>query len=58
VPANGFKRRKPDGFGFARLQDGKIRRGDVNRIRQVIQAHLPFRQHDVKVDNDRHRKFL
>ena len=52
--ADGLEGREPHRLGFARIEDGQIRQGHANRLRQVREGHLAIQEHPVKVDFDTH----
>ena len=52
--ADGFHRGNPDGLRLAALEDGQVRGGDAHFFRQLAGGHLPPREHDVDIDDDRH----
>src|SRR5690606_7782100 len=47
-------RAEPNGPRPAGLQHRKILRGDADTLRELVEAHLAPREHDVDVDDDRH----
>jgi hypothetical protein len=54
--ADRLKGLKPDTFDFARFQKRDVLLGDADALRQVLRAHLAFRQHHIKINDDRHAR--
>ena len=53
-PADRIQRIDPDSLRFARLEDGKVGIGNVNPLRQFLQADFSVRHHAVQSEYDRH----
>ena len=54
-PADGFEGGEAHGFGFPRLQDGKVGGSQIDSFGQLAGRNLPLRHHYVEVYYNWHR---
>src|SRR5215472_17483617 len=54
--ADAFERVETNASHLAGLEQRYVLLGDANAFRQFLRAHLAAGEHDVEIDDDRHRR--